>query len=52
MKNENQRQTHTTLDYFVVQYHFAPHPPFKTEAEGKLIFQKIVCGGGERSLIS
>ena len=28
MKNQNQRQTHITLNYFVVQYHFAPNPPY------------------------
>ena len=29
LKNKTQRQSHLTLGYFLVQYHFALHPPFK-----------------------
>ena len=29
LKNKTQRQSHLTLGYFLVEYHFAPHPPFK-----------------------
>ena len=31
LKNKTQRQSHLTLGYFLVQYHFALHPPFKIE---------------------
>jgi hypothetical protein len=26
---QNPGQSHLTLGYFLLQYHFAPHPPFK-----------------------
>jgi hypothetical protein len=30
LTNKTQMQCHLTLGYFLVQYHFAIHPPFKT----------------------
>jgi hypothetical protein len=31
LKNQTKMQRHLTLGYFVVQYHFALHPPFKID---------------------
>jgi hypothetical protein len=28
LKNKTKRQSHLTLGYFLLQYHFALHPPF------------------------
>ena len=38
LKNKTQRQSHITFGYFLVQYHFAPHPPNK-QINFKLIFK-------------
>ena len=47
LKNITQGQSHITLGYYLVQYHFALHPPFNetenifiTFVEETLIFEK------------
>ena len=38
LENKTQRQSHLTLGYFLVQYHFALHPPFKGKQKSKAEF--------------
>ena len=38
LKNKTQRQTHIALYYIVVQYHIAPHPPFKNKIFTKTVY--------------